>query len=482
MASDAPPTPGRRVRATARRTAPLLLRLGLLCLLLALVAWAWPAGNPVTALVGLLGAAVSAAELLSCFSRRERVLLRVIETWAAGERASTASLIDPQVQRALAAVNQRLFDTQGRLWAQIHTLQALVDHSPAPLLRIRTGGQARETTCEPLNNAARRLLTLLGTGERPAVAALGADFEALVTAPARPSGSASANAATVRLAGQPLRYALSVAELATPDGTARIVALLDVQDALDRAQANAWRDLARVLSHEIMNAMAPITSLAESAAREMKSGSGLPAAAAAVDALARRAQSLLRFVEAYRAMARPLRPREETIALAPWLAENLLAWRAQWGDAVQWQCELRPPTLALRADPALLQQALGAIVVNAAEAALDAASRAGGRPPSVAVRAEPCGEGRVMLAIEDSGGGITSTQREQVLVPFYTTKPAGSGIGLSLARQIVLSHGGRLGIDDSPLGGARISIELGVAGAADSVRAADEREPPQTLT
>jgi signal transduction histidine kinase len=87
-----------------------------------------------------------------------------------------------------------------------------------------------------------------------------------------------------------------------------------------------------------------------------------------------------------------------------------------------------------------------------------------------------------MLAIEDSGGGIPATQREQVLVPFYTTKPAGSGIGLSLARQIVLSHGGRLGIDDSPLGGARISIELGMAGAADSVGAADEREPPQTLT
>jgi signal transduction histidine kinase len=149
---------------------------------------------------------------------------------------------------------------------------------------------------------------------------------------------------------------------------------------------------------------------------------------------------------------------------------------------VQWQCEVRPPTLALRADPALLQQALGAVAVNAAEAALDVASRAVGRPASVAVRAEPCGEGRVMLAIEDSGGGIPATQREQVLVPFYTTKPAGSGIGLSLARQIVLSHGGRLGIDDSPLGGARISIELGMAGAADSVGAADEREPPQTLT
>ena len=88
MASDAPPTRGRRARATALRTAPLLLRLGLLCLLLALVAWAWLAGKPVTALVGVLGAAVSAAELLRSFSRRERALLRVIETWAAGERAS----------------------------------------------------------------------------------------------------------------------------------------------------------------------------------------------------------------------------------------------------------------------------------------------------------------------------------------------------------------------------------------------------------
>jgi signal transduction histidine kinase/uncharacterized membrane protein len=463
MDSDPGPAAERSLRATLLHGAPLLARLALLALLLALVAWAWSAGNPVTALVGLLAALAGAAELLRFYGRRERTLLRVIETWAAGERASTATLADPQVQRALAAVNQRLFDSQGRLWAQIHTLQALVDHSPAALLRIGVGTPTHEATCEPLNNAARRLLALLGTGERPAVAALGADFEALVMTPVRPSSAATADAATVRLAGQPLRYALSLAELVTPQGSARIVALLDVQDALDRAQANAWRDLARVLSHEIMNALAPITSLAESAARELKASAGAPSAVAAVDALARRTQSLLRFVEAYRAMARPLVPRAEVIALAPWLEENLLAWRAQWGDAVQWRSDIHPPTLALLADPALLQQAVGALATNAAEAARQAAAQPGGAVATVALRAEPCGDGRVMLAIDDSGGGIAPPQREQVLVPFYTTKPGGSGIGLSLARQIVLAHGGRLSIEDSPLGGARVAIELRAA-------------------
>lgn len=476
MDSEAAPTAERSLRATLLRGAPLLARLTLLALLLALVAWAWSAGNPVTALVGLLAALAAAAELLRFHGRRERTLLRVIETWAAGERASSATLADPQVQRALAAVNQRLFDSQGRLWAQIHALQALVDHSPAALLRVSAGSPAHEAICEPLNRAARRLLALLGTSERPTVAALGPEFEALVMAPTQPTGATTSDAATVRLAGQPLRYALSLAELVTPAGSARIVALLDVQDALDQAQANAWRDLARVLSHEIMNALAPITSLAETAARELKASLAPPSAVSAVDVLARRAHSLLRFVEAYRAMARPLAPRVEPIALAPWLDENLLAWRAQWGDAVQWKCEVRPSTLALLADPALLQQAVGALAVNAAEAALDAATRANVASATVALRGEPCVEGRVRLTIEDSGVGIAASQREKVLIPFYSTKPGGSGIGLSLARQIVLAHGGRLSIDESALGGARISIEL-LGAPARLVAVADVIEP-----
>jgi signal transduction histidine kinase len=128
----------------------------------------------------------------------------------------------------------------------------------------------------------------------------------------------------------------------------------------------------------------------------------------------------------------------------------------------------------VRADRALLQQAMGAITVNAAEAALDRAGRPGEGPASVTVRAEPCGKGRLTLAIEDSGDGISAAQREQVLVPFYTTKTGGSGIGLSLARQIVLAHGGRLAIDDSTLGGARVSMVLGMARAGDFNRAADD--------
>jgi hypothetical protein len=94
MASDAAPTAGRRLRSGALRILPLLLRLGLLCAALALVGWAVLAGHPATTLVGLLCVAALAAELLRFCGRRERTLLRVIETWAAGERATTAQLTD----------------------------------------------------------------------------------------------------------------------------------------------------------------------------------------------------------------------------------------------------------------------------------------------------------------------------------------------------------------------------------------------------
>lgn len=445
---------------------PLSARLAILCALLLLAAWAATAGKPFSLLLAALAAAMSVAELLRFLRQRERRWQQVIVAWAAGERVAPPLVTDAAGARAIETVNEALFDRRAPLLARVQTLEALVDHSPAALFQVfgpATAGTAAGTACEPLNRAARRLLAAAAASGGPAAAqaALSA-----IAAAAWAGPGANAGQRMLRLGAPGQRFALATTALLSADGESRMVALQDVQDAFDQAQASAWRDLARVLSHEIMNSLAPIISLAESAARELRRGEATPASTAAIEALARRAQALSAFVQSYRAIANPLTPARQRIALQPWLTENLLAWRAQWGPALHWECSTEPAELSVWADPALLQQAVGALVVNAAQAALAAAPApaaehgAGTHAARVSISTWSQHDGWVSLAVQDSGAGIAPELRDHVFIPFFTTKHEGSGIGLSLARQIVLAHGGRIGIEDPAQPGTRIVLAL----------------------
>jgi two-component system nitrogen regulation sensor histidine kinase NtrY len=476
----------------------LAIRLAALLLVLLLAAWALTAGKIFVLLMAALGAAASVAELAQFVARRERTWQQIIAGWAAGERMAVPRQADAAAARAVDAVNQALYERRAPLLSRVQTLEALVDHSPAALFRVGpapgTLGPASEISevielpsvsavsavsgmcearqaCEPLNRAARRLLSTIGGADGHGGA--GRALAAIAAASAAAGSRAMAGRSTVSLGAPPQRFALATTVLVTPQGESRIVALQDVQDALDQAQATAWRDLARVLSHEIMNSLAPIISLAESAARDLKCNGAAGTPIAAVDALARRARDLSRFVQAYRAIANPLTPRQQTIALQPWLDENLLAWQAQWGTALRWHGAIEPASLAVWADAALLQQAVGAIVVNAAQAAIangshrrpdgDTVEDGGvdrvGVGAHVTVRAQSQADGWVIIAVEDSGTGIAAELRDHVFIPFFTTKHDGSGIGLSLARQIVMAHGGRISIEATGQG-ARIVLAL----------------------
>lgn len=224
----------------------------------------------------------------------------------------------------------------------------------------------------------------------------------------------------------------------------------DIGKALRDKEEEAWRRLVRVMAHEINNSLAPIQSITDTVARglEQPRSVGFPQAdyAEALRAVGARAASLNRFLQPYSRLARLPQPQVRPVFLAPVFAQ--VAAVLGVSPALE-GAEGR----AVLADPALLEQVLVNLLRNAMESGgpLDALTIA------VAVEGEHCA-----IAVRDRGIGVPDS--DNLFVPFFTTKPEGSGIGLVLCRQIIEAHGGRLLLRnraDTP--GAEALITLPVA-------------------
>ncbi|MGA2535091.1 MAG: ATP-binding protein [Terracidiphilus sp.] len=240
------------------------------------------------------------------------------------------------------------------------------------------------------------------------------------------------------------------------DGVPHTLLLLaDVSLPLQEEEQIAWKRLIRVLGHELSNSLAPIKSIAGSllarvdnmqsddiTLRDFRRGLGV---------VESRADSLHRFVQSYRLLAQLPPPQFKTVALASLLERVVLLEQ-------RLPIHLDPgPSVELDADPDQLEQ----MFINLLANAVDASLANGSHPVRTAWRVA---ESMVMVTIEDRGMGIANT--ENLFVPFYTTKPAGSGVGLALAQQIARAHGGEIGLVNREDGeGARATIRLPLMGS-----------------
>ena len=227
------------------------------------------------------------------------------------------------------------------------------------------------------------------------------------------------------------------------DGHRRmVVAMKDVSMLMQRQEMEAWQQLIRVLTHEIMNSLTPIISISETLAESLPKGGGQEGASV----INRRCHALLDFVESYRQLTRIKQPKRTTFPVSE-LFEHISALYPQVqtkGDGL------------LNADRSQLEQVLINLVKNAIESGATQVSLTAQPLPS------PSGGGGTDTAIHvsDNGAGMTPDVLAHAFVPFYTTKPSGTGIGLSLCRQIILKHGGRISVDSQPGRGTTFTITL----------------------
>jgi two-component system, NtrC family, nitrogen regulation sensor histidine kinase NtrY len=227
----------------------------------------------------------------------------------------------------------------------------------------------------------------------------------------------------------------------------KLIAFQDVNEALDETEAKAWQKLLSVMTHEIMNSVAPISSLAETMLHRLQESvrmlEGQPGALEdlelGIGTIRRRSEGLLKFAETYRNLNK-ITTLNLTRVFARDLFENLHHLMQPTLDQKRIELDilLIDPDLSLEADINLIEQVLINLVVNAIEAVKDK------EEPLITLSAYAASNGRAIIRVSDNGLGMSPEVIENIFIPFFSTKKNGSGIGLSLCKQILLLHKGNI--------------------------------------
>jgi nitrogen fixation/metabolism regulation signal transduction histidine kinase len=243
---------------------------------------------------------------------------------------------------------------------------------------------------------------------------------------------------------------LSASEILTSGQTERLISLQNIQNELDGMQLQAWQDLVRVLTHEIMNSVTPVSSLAKTASvlvqdvrEKIEPGSELVDELNdikdAVDTVARRSDGLMGFVESYQRLMRLPEPDRSRFRIAELFADVARIATVDWLSLdIALEQHTDPAQLDVHADRQMLEQVLINLLKNAEQAL---ANQAGGR---VILSAALNPRGQVTIEVADNGPGIPDEIAARMFVPFYTTRSDGSGVGLALSRQVMNAHGGTI--------------------------------------
>ncbi len=327
-------------------------------------------------------------------------------------------------------------------------LQTVMQHVGTGLITYTARGDV-----ELINAAAKRLLRV---GHLKHVSGLASFSPALVDV-LQNMGPGGKSIVKVVLGDDLLELVVYGTTFRMKGETYTLVSIQDIQTELEEKEIEAWQKLTRVLTHEIMNSITPISSLAGTVhgmlQADLASGQqGLLMGDAkladirdALETIERRSHSLMRFVDAYRSLTRLPRPDMTIFQTRDLLVDMERLFRAELsGRHIRLVTTCEPATLDLTADREQVEQ----VLINLIRNSVQSLAEVGGG--TICVRARLGERGRPIIQVEDDGPGIEPEALDKVFIPFFTTRKDGSGIGMSLARQIMRQHGGVIGIGSTP--------------------------------
>ncbi|MBU0475149.1 MAG: GHKL domain-containing protein [Bacteroidetes bacterium] len=230
----------------------------------------------------------------------------------------------------------------------------------------------------------------------------------------------------------------------------RLVALQNIQSEIEETEIEAWQKIIRVLTHEIMNSITPISSLAstlKSLLDEMKEPNAetIEDLSSAVNTIKKRSEGLMSFVDKYRSITKIPKPNRHNFSVTSLFNRiKILLDSALVGKNIQFHYDVNPINLEINADSDLIEQVLINMLNNAIQSLSETDNG------SITLSAYIDNNSHAVLKISDNGAGISDENMERIFVPFYTTKKEGSGIGLSLSQQIIRAHGGRIHVTSKP--------------------------------
>ncbi|HPH85706.1 MAG TPA: HAMP domain-containing sensor histidine kinase [Ferruginibacter sp.] len=244
-----------------------------------------------------------------------------------------------------------------------------------------------------------------------------------------------------------LKVLISATAFQTDGRIYKLIAFQNINEALDETESKAWQKLLSVMTHEIMNSVAPISSLADTLKSRLQlsikyldnNDGSVDDLELGIETIKRRSEGLLKFAETYRNLNNITTPNLKQMYVRD-MFENLhhLMEPTLEKKNIEMDIILKDPDLLLEADINLIDQVLINLIVNATEAVKEVSN------PRILLSAYLSPLGKVVIKVTDNGVGISPELMEQIFVPFFSTRKTGSGIGLSLCKQIMMLHKGNI--------------------------------------
>ncbi|SIQ98799.1 sensor histidine kinase [Pontibacter lucknowensis] len=360
--------------------------------------------------------------------------------------ASTGGRLHRELAAGLNEVMKKFRAVRAEKEAHLHYFEAIVQHVGTGIITYKNDGSILL-----LNHAARKLLQVGALHQIQELAALYPDLAV------RLSGLDHGEKAVVplRQGGSVTNLSVQVIELVMLGDKVKLASVQNIQRELEDKEMEAWQNLIKVLTHEIMNSVTPIASLSASAGEEISGyvddtnaeeitvlRDELLDIRQCLHTISRRSDGLIHFVNDFRNLTRITVPELTLIDVGELLSEIKTLLREQLiQQDIHFKIELRSgSSLLLSADRGMVEQVIINLVKNAMEAVQERAHK------QITVRAYLDERSRVCLEVEDNGQGMTAEATTKIFIPFFTTKKSGSGIGLSLSRQIMRLHKGSISV------------------------------------
>ncbi len=339
-----------------------------------------------------------------------------------------------------------------------HYLQTVVQHIGVGLLAIGSEGEV-----QLINTAAKKLFKVPRLKNVRALESLSPKLvKTLLKLRSRETALVK-----VQDRNELLHLSLFASEFKLRGENYKLVSVQNIRSELEEQEIDAWQKLIRVLTHEIMNSITPISSLASTVheiikkkgfrlGKDEKQGmETLSDVQQALDTIQKRSQGLMHFVDAYRNLTLIPKPTFKVFPLAELFTrvEKLMQSNMK-SCGSSFRYSIQPADLVLTADPELIEQVLINLLLNALQAV---ESRTNG---VIALKAFLDEMGRIIIQVCDNGPGIPPEDLEKIFIPFYSTKTGGSGIGLSLSRQIMRLHKGSISAQSGIYGETVFSLKF----------------------
>ncbi|GEO02353.1 sensor histidine kinase [Adhaeribacter aerolatus] len=267
-------------------------------------------------------------------------------------------------------------------------------------------------------------------------------------------------------AGQVVQLSVNAIEIRLRGEEYRILSVQNIQQELEEKEMEAWQNLIKILTHEIMNSVTPISSLAASVSEELTDHlrhpdqnhlvrkDDLTDIQLAMQTIQRRSEGLVKFVHEFRNLTQVPPPQLTHIHLPDLFNRLVLLLKPDLeANCVMLQVD-SPPPIILVADENLLEQVLINLIKNAVQALQQQEDK------RIKLAAYQNDKGRLVLEVTDNGPGIKKEALDKIFIPFYTTKKTGSGIGLSLSKQIMRLHNGTISVHSPENGGCTFRLQF----------------------